>query len=462
MSAVPPPFSFASWSEVRACLGGAAIVLAAGPVTGLIVFSAVVWEAIDRGFRGGFVQSGKELSGVLLGTVAPFVNRATAPFNRRFFKKAEDAYMANAIILFGIFLPALFFWLARDHLQRKERGLGVNLWYFWAYHVLRIGPYFMNFAYVYTLCHKEGHSKLGLYAKGYNTGPLRHVFNWWIGLFYGVMPASFAIGHSLNHHRYNNGPGDVVSTSDKPRDSWKAFLCYMPRWLLYSSNLATYIQFMREKNPKVANKTLVGSAYYVCWIALIAQLVDPAFALAFLGYPFFENVLLLSCVNWSWHAFLDPDDPSDEYVQSITILDGSINVLNEDYHVVHHQYPGAHWTEHPALVEKHWAEYENKRGSVFRGTHAFEVFAMVLIGDYDMLASKFVDTLAKAKGVPELTHDEKKTLLMQRVRGVWWGPRAKNVAYRSCNREEDPAEIERLKGLGIDGGARLAKGEAKM
>ena len=37
----------------------------------------------------------------------------------------------------------------------------------WAYNVLRIGPYFMNFAYVYTLCHKEGHSQLGLFKKEY-------------------------------------------------------------------------------------------------------------------------------------------------------------------------------------------------------------------------------------------------------------------------------------------------------
>ena len=43
----------------------------------------------------------------------------------------------------------------------------------------------------------------------------RNSFNWWIGLFYGVLPSSFACGHSINHHKYNNGPLDVVSTSDK-------------------------------------------------------------------------------------------------------------------------------------------------------------------------------------------------------------------------------------------------------
>ncbi len=56
------------------------------------------------------------------------------------------------------------------------------------------------------MCHKEGHSKIGIFKNK----RLNNVFNWWIGLFYGVMPSSFANGHSINHHKYNNGPNDVI------------------------------------------------------------------------------------------------------------------------------------------------------------------------------------------------------------------------------------------------------------
>merc|ERR1719478_2002951 len=130
---------------------------------------------------------------------------------------------------------------------------------------------------------------------------------------------------------------------------------------------------------------IIGTVYFVAWY-VGHWLVNPTFAHCYVLFPFFENVLLLACVNWCWHAFLNPEDPEDEFVGSVTIIDGPINVLNEDYHVVHHQYPGAHWTEHPELAQKHWKEYENVRGSVFRGTHAFEIFGMVLAGDYEMLA----------------------------------------------------------------------------
>merc|ERR1712178_64231 len=166
------------------------------------------------------------------------------------------------VLLHAVIIPLLF--LACYFCTVKY---GFSLALCWAYHVFRIGPYFMNFAYVYTLCHKEGHSMRGLYSEPYNKGFLRNVFNWWIGLFFGVMPASFAYGHSINHHRYNNGPGDVVTTSDKPRDSLVNFVCYVPRWFLYSINLSTFLQFMSEGNVTVAWKMVAGSAYYWAWFA---------------------------------------------------------------------------------------------------------------------------------------------------------------------------------------------------
>merc|ERR1712070_563357 len=77
---------------------------------------------------------------------------------------------------------------------------------------------------------------------------------------------------------------------------------------------------------------------------------------------------------------------------------------NEDTHVVHHQYPGAHWTEHPRLTEKHWDAYAEHKATIFRNTHAFEIFGMAVARDYDKLAEKF-------------------ELIQTRLRACWWGPR---------------------------------------
>jgi len=414
----------------------------------------MLWEACDRGFRGGFVESGNELSGVLVSRIVPWINRATHDFSVRMVKHKEDAYMVNATFLFAVGMPLIFAACAYDSVVNRNGGVSLSICFL--YHVLRLGPYFMNFAFVYTLCHKEGHASVartGLWAAPYDKkGIFRYVYNWWIGLFYGVMPASFAVGHSVNHHKYNNAEEDVVSTSDKPRDNFVNFIAYLPRWASYALNISTTLQFIREGKYKTAFDCVLGSAYYAAWVWLMLRCFGTPFTVCFVVYPFCENIVLLACINWSWHAFVDPSDPSNEFVQSITILHGPINVLNEDAHVVHHQYPGAHWTQHPDLMRKHTPSYTSGQGSIFVGTHAFEIFALVVSGQYAKLAERYLGVMPPdasravlgsdkaSERIPrekvfadlaaqgyscKLSQPEVEQLLKQRLRACWWGPRVK-------------------------------------
>jgi hypothetical protein len=398
---------------------GITILLVLALPVGSVLLSAMVWEALDRGWDGGFTESGKELTGFLCARVGPAVTRFTQKFNERFVKKPEDAYMINSMVFHGFVVPAMFLGCA----WRVHNTGRVELWLMYVYHVLRIGPFFMNFAFVYTLCHKEGHSRTGLFRGPYNNFIMRSWYNWYVGMFYGVLPATFAYGHSINHHRYNNGPKDVVTTSDKPRDSLINWIAYLPRWFLYASNISCIITFAREDNMRVVNKVLTGTVYTFVWVAVVAWKMGWLFAIGYLVFPFFEAGILLAAVNWSWHCFIDPAEVENEYVQSITIFGGSVNVLNEDAHVVHHQYPGAHWSDHPKHVDKHWDAYRENKGSVFRDTHAFEIFGMAVTQNYDGLAEKFVDLHGEATGKP-MTHAQRVDLIKSRLRACWWGPRA--------------------------------------
>ena len=167
---------------------------------------------------------------------------------------------------------------------------------------------------------------------------------------------------------------------------------------------------------------IFGSAYYVLWFWMWYR-IAPGFAIAYVFIPFFENIILLACINWCWHAFINPEDPEDPYVQSITILDGQINVLNEDYHVVHHQYPGGHWEDYVGFRDKHWGEYITRKATCFRSVHTFLIFFTFLFRDYEELANTFVDLKGEAEGKP-MTQEEKIVLLKARLRACWWGPRA--------------------------------------
>lgn len=400
-------FGFQLWTEYANFAIGATMITLMLPLVGTVVGMAVLWDGLDRLFMG------RPQDGLLMSKIAPAIFRFAHPYTEKYVKKPRDSFIIVAIFGYAVCVPLMLLGCAY-----YTHTYGFSFALVLAYHVLRIGPYFMNFAYAYTLCHKEGHFRTGFFTGRLNKSVLRYVFNWWVGLYYGVMPSSFWYGHSVNHHRYNNGPMDVISTSDKPRDSFLNWVAYLPRFTAYALNISTTIQFIKEGDYRFAAKTMMGTVTYATWIGLWCMF-DVRFTAAFLLYPLMEAAMLLAVVNWSWHAFLDPSDPECEFVGSLTIIDGPINVLNEDYHVVHHLYPGAHWTDHERLFKKHEKEYAEKRATAFTNTHAFEVFFMVILRDYDMLADKFVDLKH-----PNSTKEERIALLKTRLHACWWGPRA--------------------------------------
>ena len=66
-----------SFTEGFSLFVGAIMVLLVGPPVGAVVGSTVLWEAIDRGFDGGLVESGKELTGFIFGRCIPLLGRLT-------------------------------------------------------------------------------------------------------------------------------------------------------------------------------------------------------------------------------------------------------------------------------------------------------------------------------------------------------------------------------------------------
>lgn len=364
------------------------------PFVGIVCGVAYVWYYVDP-FTPKMCKAVVEL---------------LAPFSEKFMRNKADHFMVPTLMLQGMFIPLFFSFCLYQHVH-----YGFSPLLAFVYHLIRVGPFVSNFAYTYTLCHKEGHSsRIGMFAKPYSY-VLKNVWNWWIGVFYGVVPSTFAYGHSLNHHTYNNDHDDVVTTWDRPRDNFFNYVRYVPRWLSYSLNLSTVVQFTKEKNYTVVGHMLMGSLYYTTFLAIFFK-INPGFACVYLIYPLVEASLLLSAINWSWHSFLDPDT-KNVYAHSVTIFNGPItsNVLNEDYHVVHHQYPGAHWTKHPALYEKHKQEYIDNVATCFDNTHAMELFFLAVSKQYEILADKFVDVGGK------MTRDEIVSLIKTRLRTCSWG-----------------------------------------
>ena len=75
-AAVPFP---CDWRERTSYYLGWLLVLTTGPPVGAVIGSTVLWEAIDRGFAGGLVESGQELTGFIFARVIPLIERLTHP-----------------------------------------------------------------------------------------------------------------------------------------------------------------------------------------------------------------------------------------------------------------------------------------------------------------------------------------------------------------------------------------------
>ena len=186
---------------------GALFFAVVGPFVFFSAFLSTLIEAADRGFDGGVFLSQKEQTGFLLGTVGPWLTKKTHPYFKHFVKHEGDSYMVGFVLLFALIVPCLFVLAGLHTLRTGEMSWLLCL----AYHQFRIGPFVMNFGYVYALSHREGHAiaaHTGMWKPPYDKrGPLRYVFNYWIGLFFGIMPASSAGsewrlgGAAAGHHR---------------------------------------------------------------------------------------------------------------------------------------------------------------------------------------------------------------------------------------------------------------------
>jgi len=308
-----------------------------------------------------------------------------------------------------------------------------------------IGPMYMNFMFVYVMCHKEGHNFGNLFAKKFNGHApfgLKYVFNHWAGMFHGVLPGTFTYSHLYNHHKYDNDERDIYSTAYRTRDTFTSWVCYLPEWFGYASNLTSLRAFVQEKRWSAVIGTTLSTLYYCAFVGT-CWYIHPTFTLFTLVYAFVEGNILLSIVNYVWHGFIDPNDPSNDYVNSTTVVEGLNFTLGEEYHVVHHQYAGAHWTRHPELYLKHMEKYKDCVPTAFYKENIGFIFGYMITQDYAKLAEIYYQPFWP-KG---MTNIEMQEILKERLQ--CHGPElARNVGRTHANKQLAGVNGQEIKQVG--------------
>eukprot|EP01065_Artemidia_motanka_P035782 TRINITY_DN43674_c0_g1_i1.p1 TRINITY_DN43674_c0_g1~~TRINITY_DN43674_c0_g1_i1.p1 ORF type:complete len:403 (+),score=99.20 TRINITY_DN43674_c0_g1_i1:67-1275(+) len=241
---------------------------------------------------------------------------------------------------------------------------------------------------------------------------------WVLGPIFGETPETYYAHHIGMHHPFNNGYKDLSSTLTYQRDSFVHWLCYFFRFLFCHGE---FYRLMGKRNPKVVARFFAGEISWVCfalWAAFVCQ--RPCGTLVAVVVPVLVMRMGMMAGNWGQHAYINPADPLSNFGHSVNIVGSSYNLrcYNDGYHIMHHMYPNAHYTELPLLYAKDFELLREKDCLVFKHPHwdFTTVWFHTLCGNWDTLARHVVD-LGHGR-----THEEKKKMLKERAQRVYSAP----------------------------------------
>ncbi|MCA9582779.1 MAG: fatty acid desaturase, partial [Myxococcales bacterium] len=258
----------------------------------------------------------------------------------------------------------------------------------WWLAVAYLAVLFLGFIDRYTLMlHCTSHRRL--YPKRF--AYLNYVIPVVLAPLMGQTPFTYYAHHIGMHHPENNLTDDLSSTMRYRRDSVRGFLHYFGSFVLVG--LPRLVAYHRTRgHRRLARMALLGELSYVVGVALLAWL-NPMATLVVFIIPFVAMRFLMMAGNWAQHAFIDPADPANPYLNSITSINTRYNrrCFNDGYHIGHHVKANRHWTEMPADFEKNLDTYRAQGAVVFRGIDYFQIWALLMFKRYRTLARHVVD-----------------------------------------------------------------------
>jgi fatty acid desaturase len=292
-------------------------------------------------------------------------------------------------------------------------GVGLFLagpWFWWLVPVYLVALFAGVIDRFTLMLHCTSHRQLFRPAHGW----LNQIIPWVLCPFMGQTPETYFAHHMGMHHVEENRPGDLSSTERFQRDRIGAWLAYWGRFMTIGLvELAAYLS--RKGKQRLLRRVILGEGLY--WLAIAFLLwVNPRATLVVFLLPYLVMRTLMMAGNWAQHAFICPEQPGHPMRASITCVETRYNrrCFNDGYHALHHVSPRCHWTEHPAEFEAHLEEYGRNDAVVLRGVDFFQVWLLLMTGNWNRLERAFV----RLPGAPARDHDEAVAFLRSRLRPV--------------------------------------------
>jgi fatty acid desaturase len=218
----------------------------------------------------------------------------------------------------------------------------------------------------------------------------RYLF-WMICPLFGHLGDSYHVHHMGMHHVENNMPTDASSTMGYTRDSFREFLSYWLRFMFLGLH-DIFVYLFRRKRKKMCRRVTVSEVGFIIIVTALCFLNLKA-TLVVLVIPFVFARFVMMLGNWTQHAFVDPDDPENDFASNIICLNTSYNhkCWNDGYHAIHHIRPGAHYTELPLIFRQMIPNFKENKTFIFERIHYLHIFFYLMLKRYDKLAGYMVN-----------------------------------------------------------------------